>query len=165
MATGPRKPSGVFPAAGSLYALGVEVVGGAEVRHVVRAELLQEGLGEDDGDHGFPDHGCRRHRAGVGSLFEGPRELAGQEVDGAQGFGYGRDRLHRRRDDYGLAVGHPTLEAAEVVASTRGVLVGFARQDLVLYLAGTASGEIEAHPELDALYGVYGQHGSGEPSV
>src|SRR3712207_2224969 len=165
MATGPPTRSGVLPAAGPLYALGVEVVSGADVRHVVRAELLQEGLGQDDGNHGLPNHGRRRHRAGVGPLLEGPRGLSGREVYSAQGLSYGRDRLHRRRDDDGLAVAHPALEAAETIAGAHGVVVGFAREDFVLHLAGAAGGEIEAHPELDALYGVYGHDGSGEPGV
>src|SRR5215216_3913288 len=163
MATGPSKLSAVLYTAGRLDALGVEVVGGADVRHVVRAELLQRGLSEDDGDHGLPDHSRRRDSAGVGPLLEGPRGLAAREVDGAQCFGYGRDRLHRSRDDDGLAVGHPALDPTETVAGAHGVV--FAGEDLILHLAGAVGRQVEAHPELDALYGVYGHHGGGEPRV
>src|SRR5918999_5097725 len=127
--------SGALPAACGLYALRVGVVGRAYVRHVISAELLEERLGEHSGDHRLPDHGCSRHRAGVGSLLEGPSGLAGREVYGAQGFSYGRDRLHRRRDDQGLAVGHPALDAPKAVAGARE-MVGLAKQDLILHLAG-----------------------------
>src|SRR5918994_5631201 len=163
MATGPSKLSAALPAAGRFYALRVAVVGGADVRQVVRAELLQEGLGEDYGDHGLPDHGRSRHGAGIRPLLEGPRGLPGREVDGAQCSGDGRDRLHRGRYDDGLAVCHPALDPAEAVAGTRGVV--FAGEDLILHLAGAMSCQVEAHPELDALYGVYGHHGGGEPRV
>src|SRR5215207_296345 len=122
MATGPSKLSAALPAAGRFYALGVEVVGGADVRHGVRAELLQEGLGEDNGDHGLPDYGRSRHGARIRPLFEGARGIAGREVDGAQCSRDGRDRLNRGRYDDGLSVGHTALDPAEAVAGARGVV-------------------------------------------
>src|SRR5919202_453254 len=128
MATGPFKRglSGTRPAAGSLYALRVGVVGRADIPQVVGAELLEGRLGE---------HDRRGHRTGVGPLLEGPGRLPAGEVDGAQGLRYGGDRLHRRRYYDGLAVGHAALDATEAVACARGGAAGCrARQDLVLHL-------------------------------
>src|SRR5919199_2990895 len=160
MTTVPSNPaSGARPAGLRPYTLDVGVVGRAYVRHVIRAELLEESFGENYGHHRLPDHRRSRHRAGVGALLEGPRGLPGREVHGAQRPRYRRDRLHRRRDDDGLSVGHPALEPPEAVARAREVALGFPREDLHLHLAGAAGRQSEAQPELDTFYGVYGGDG------
>src|SRR4029450_1718409 len=48
------------------------------------------GSGGTVGDTWLPDPASSRHGAGVRPLFEGPRGLAGREVDGAQCSGDGR---------------------------------------------------------------------------
>src|SRR3712207_617443 len=93
MANGPPKalearpwvPRGVT---GRVVKTGLIVfISGANVSHVVGAELLQEHFGQDDCNHGLADHRRGGHGASAGPLPERARGLVGRKVHSAQGLG------------------------------------------------------------------------------
>src|SRR6476661_1848092 len=120
----------------------------------VAAELLEESVSEDDGEHRLGDHPHRRGRGDVaplgGRLGGGP----GRDVHRLQGAHEGADRLHRHSDDEGLAGGHPAFETTRAICAAPHV----PRQrsvgafDLVVDLGPGAARGIEADSDLDPLH-------------
>src|SRR4029077_13169210 len=93
----------------------ISLVIAADLLDAVAAELLEEGLHENDRHHGFADHPGGGDRADIAPLHHRLDRLAGVQIHRAQGLSEGRDRLHGRADDHRLAVGDAPFEPAPTV--------------------------------------------------
>src|SRR2546425_846026 len=93
-------PPGGLPA---FQAVQIGVVVAADLRNAVAAELLEEGVGEDDGQHGLADDPRRGHRADVAPLHDRVHHLLRGEVprlqrpaEGLKGGHHGPDNAPER---------------------------------------------------------------------
>src|SRR5215203_2752227 len=112
------EPTVLFPAPGSPTRMRCGTEGstaepGCDVRKVaieipldfgqrVTAELLQHGVGEDEGDHRFGDDAHGGYRGDVASLGGGTGGAASGHVHGAERAHESTDRLHGHTDAEGL---------------------------------------------------------------
>src|SRR6267143_2111502 len=113
-----RMPASVTSAARALPALQTVLVGpvvAADLFDAVAAELLEEGVGEDDRHHGLAHDASRRHRADVAALHHRLHRFLGGEIHRLERRAQRRERLHGGAHDERLAVGHAALQAARVV--------------------------------------------------
>lgn len=91
------------------------VVGGAEVGEGVAAELGEESVGKNPGDHGLGNDSGGGEGTDIGTFGRGGGRLFGGKMDGLEGAGEGGDRLHDGAEDERLAVSDSAFKAAGVV--------------------------------------------------
>ena len=83
---------------------------------MVAAELLQEGIGQYDGQHRLADDPGRWHLAYVAAFVVGLYLLTRVQIDRRQRVGEGRDRFNRYPDHDIFAVGHAAFNATSAVS-------------------------------------------------
>src|SRR5256886_17544139 len=98
-------------------AVQIGVVVAADLCDAVAAELLEEGVSEDDGQHGLADDAGRGHGADVAPLHDRVHRLLRGEVHRLERRAEGREGLHRGPDDDRLPVRHSALPAPRIVPS------------------------------------------------
>src|SRR3984893_6326660 len=142
----------------------ISLVIAADLLDAVAAELLEEGLHENDRHHRFTDHPRGGDRADVAPLHHRLHRLACVQIHRAEGLSEGRDRLHGSADDHRLTVGDASFESARAVrpAVEAAFLV---EQDLVVDLGAGPPRRLEAHADLGTLDRVDRAEGPGQQTV
>src|SRR6266568_7707833 len=134
-----------------------------QLDHRVAAELLEERVGQRQGDDGLADHAGGGHHADVASLIVRLCLFLCLEVDRLHRLLHGRDRLDRNAQVDRLAVGHPARDAAGAIRQV--AKASFLVVDLVVKLRPAARRALEARAELDALDRVDRHHGLRQPAI
>src|SRR5699024_3408223 len=129
----------------------------------VTTELLDDGLGQHKGDHGFGDNPCCGNRGDVTALMMGLGGFTGDGVDGVQCTGDRGDGFHGGTHSQWFTGAHSTLDTAGTVgAAAYTVGTGF---DLVV-CGRTAPGRgAEPVADLDTLDGLDAHECPGQARV
>src|SRR6266550_9012043 len=117
-----------------------------QLGHRVAAELLEERLGQRQGDDGLADHAGSRHHADVASLVVSLGLFLCLEVDRLHRLLHRRDRLDRNAQVDRLAVRHTAGDAAGAIGQVAET--SFLVVDLVVKLRTAARRALEAGAEL-----------------